>query len=187
MGDDWLTGEGLPHGGDTRLEAGMARSGNGRPQIDLHGMSPGDALKMLVDRCNELFAQGHRGWITVIHGYGSTGAGGTTKARVRGLLDRHRDAYDAVFNDGINPGSTDVRVLQPLPTARSQTTSTEEQVLAYCETPKEEAKIAQRFRRIAIGELRPLLRRLEAAGTLVRVRHNGRNALQTARAADTAG
>jgi hypothetical protein len=39
-------------------------------------------------------------------------------------------------------------------------------VLEYCDTPKEESKIIQRFGRIAVGELRAMLKGLQAEGNL---------------------
>jgi len=135
-------------------------------------------VKLFVAHANQLFRGGYRGWITVVHGYGSTGVGGTIKARLREFLVRHADTYEYLFNDGFNPGCTDVRILRELPAFGRRGTPLEDRLESFCESPKEESKIAAKFHRCKLAELRRLLARLHAEGRLAKVRTNGRTAWQ---------
>ena len=155
----------------------MVRRRSQAPSVDLHGMGVQEALKVLVSFCNRVYLSGYRGWVTVVHGYGSTNGQGVIKPRVRSLFARHGESFDFRFNDAANPGSTDVRILKPLPEQHRTSTPLEAQVLEFCGTPKEETKIGSKFHRLPIAELKKVLRELLAHGKLVLVKTNGRKAL----------
>lgn len=155
----------------------MVRSQSKDSVIDLHGFSVDTALETLVTHCNKAYQSGYRGWVTVVHGYGSTGAGGVIKQRVRSLFSHHRDAFEVCFNDSANPGSTDVRILKPLRESHRTSTPLEEQILEFCKTPKEESKIGNKFHRLPFAELREVLKGLQEQGRLAMVKTNGRKAL----------
>lgn len=155
----------------------MVRSRSPHPSIDLHGMTVQEALKMLVSFCNRVHLSGYRGWVTVVHGYGSTNGQGVIKQRVRTLFTHRSESFECRFNDAANPGSTDVRILKPLPEQHRTSTPLDEQILEFCESPKEETKIGNKFHRLPIAELKKVLKVLIAQGKLVEVKTTGRKAL----------
>jgi hypothetical protein len=59
-------------------------------EIDLHGMHEKDAFTLVVQTYNRHVANGQRGKINVIHGYGSTGKGGNLGPRLRDFFKRHK-------------------------------------------------------------------------------------------------
>lgn len=147
--------------------------------IDLHGLSTDVAIQTFISRANKLCNAGHRGWVTVVHGYGSTGVGGVIKQRIRALLNHHADAYESRFNDALNPGSTEVRILKTLPLKQNPGTPLEEQVLLFCTSPKEESKICNKFHRRPITEIKEIIRQLQSRGLLMQVAVNGRKSWKT--------
>lgn len=155
----------------------MVRRKSQHQGIDLHGLPVDAALRSLVAHCNRLFRSGYRGWVTVVHGYGSTTGHGVIKQRVRTLVTHHIDAFEYRFNDAANPGSTDVRILKALSENYRRSTPLEEQILEFCRTPKEETKIGNKFHRLPVAELKAVLKELQAQGKLVEVKTNGRKTL----------
>jgi hypothetical protein len=140
-------------------------------------MAVQEALNALVSFCNRVHLSGYRGWVTVVHGYGSTGMGGGIRQRVRTLVSHHRDALECQFNDAVNPGSTDLRILKPLPERPNGFTALGQQIMDFCRTPKEETRIGNKFHRLPVGELRAVLKELQVSGNLSVVKMNGRKAL----------
>lgn len=88
--------------------------------IDLHGLTDDEAVEQLMTRINHLLKHGQRHRINVIHGYGSSGAGGRLKSVIRETLDRCQVEYfcGEVF-DG-NPGHTIVLLSAQGPQQKQQ-------------------------------------------------------------------
>ena len=99
------------------------------------------------------------------------------KQRVRTLVSHHKDSFECRFNDEANPGCTDVRILKPLPEKHRKSTPLEQQILEFCQTPKEETKIGSKFHRLPVDQLKAVLKELQASGHLVVVKTNGGRAL----------
>lgn len=138
--------------------------------IDFHGQTWADALPEFIVLYNRaLAAQSGSGGSTldVIHGYGSTGAGGVLKKRIRAYLARHADRELLQFRPGEdvdgNQGHTLVTPLKPLPTTDDLLA---EQILEYCETPRAQSKITGRFRRYGDPQTLSAIRTLERQGRL---------------------
>jgi len=138
-------------------------------RIDLHGLTVDDAIRTFVDRYNALFADGYRGRIEVIHGYGSSGEGGVIRTKLRSFLAAHRDRFKHLSEgDAIgNPGVTFIEAKGRLPQMRSAGSELEIAILAFCSTPKTEAKILTKFvGRFGDPAIRTAIRQLTAEGLL---------------------
>ena len=74
--------------------------------VDLHGMTSKDAIAKIVAVCNHAARHGQRERISIVHGYGASGTGGTLRGKVRAFLDRTGvDYLCGELVDG-NPGHT---------------------------------------------------------------------------------
>ena len=139
--------------------------------IDFHGKTWADALPEFIALYNQSLAaqsdNGNSGGITldVIHGYGSTGAGGILKRRIRGYLARHTERLEFRPGEELdgNQGHTLVTPAQPLPATAELLA---EQILEYCETPRTQSKITGKFRRYGDPQTLQAIRNLERQGRL---------------------
>ena len=144
------------------------------PPIDLHGLTPSEALRAFAREYNRQVRQGQLDTITVVHGYGSTGTGGEIKASLHRFLAKHQDALDWLPGDGAaggNPGQTIVRPLAPLP---EEPKTQDDLLVEFCEVAKPEQKILTKFFKTPPNEIKAALRRLKAAGRLVEATKNGK-------------
>jgi DNA-nicking Smr family endonuclease len=74
--------------------------------VDLHGLTSKDAIARFVDVYNHAVRHGQRERISVVHGYGASGKGGTLRGKVRAFLERNHVEYlCGELTDG-NPGHT---------------------------------------------------------------------------------
>ena len=74
--------------------------------VDLHGLTSKDAVARFVDVYNHAVRHGQRERISVVHGYGASGKGGTLREKMRAFLDRNHVEYlCGELVDG-NPGHT---------------------------------------------------------------------------------
>lgn len=137
--------------------------------IDFHGKTWAEALPEFIVLYNRALAAQPGGGSTleIIHGYGSTGAGGVLKKRIRGYLARYAARELLQFRPGEdidgNRGMTLITPLKPLPTTDDLLA---EQILEYCETPRSQSKITGRFRRHGDAQTLPAIRALERQGRL---------------------
>ncbi len=142
--------------------------------IDLHGRTWSESLVELIATYNRVLATGTSSEVLeVVHGYGSTGTGGSLRRRIRSFLAAHSDRLE--FQPGEdadgNPGHTIVLPIQPLPEVSDLLA---EQVLEYCETARTQSKIAGKFRRYGDPSVIRAVRTLERQGRL-RAVARGRN------------
>ncbi|MDE2787481.1 MAG: Smr/MutS family protein [Chloroflexota bacterium] len=142
--------------------------------IDLHGRTWSESLVELIDAYNRTLSSGSPSeTLDIVHGYGSSGAGGTTRVRVRSFLatHSHRLEYVAGEDADANPGHTVVLPIEPLPEVGDLLA---EEVLEYCETPRTQSKITGKFRRHGDPRVMQAIRTLEKQGRL-RTVARGRN------------
>src|SRR6201999_1344977 len=77
-----------------RNRSAIAGSGNDAMRtIDLHGLTSKDAIARFVDVYNHAVRHGRRERISVVHGYGASGKGGTLREKMRAFLDRSGVEY----------------------------------------------------------------------------------------------
>ncbi len=121
------------------------------PEIDLHELTWHEALPVFIAFYNDAIEQaagGPAGRLDVIHGYGSSGAGGVLRKRLRNFLQEHAAQGRLEFTPGehtdANPGHTLVLPIQPLPVMDELLAA---EVLAYCVRPRTLSKISGKFRR----------------------------------------
>ena len=142
--------------------------------IDLHGRTWSESLGELIATYNRILTTGPSSEVLeVVHGYGSSGTGGSLRRRVRSFLTAHNDRLEfkpGEESDG-NPGHTIVLPVRPLPEVGDLLA---EQVLEYCETARTQSKIAGKFRRYGDPKVIEAIRSLEKQGRL-RAVAKGRN------------
>ena len=142
--------------------------------VDLHGKTWSEGLADFIDRYNRTLRSGNgtSETLDVVHGYGSSGAGGTMRIRIRSFLERHSRLLEYMPGETVdgNPGHTIVLPARPLPEIGDLLA---EQVWEYCETPRAQSKITGRFRRYGDPQVLQAIRALEKQGRL-RVASKGR-------------
>ena len=151
--------------------------------IDLHGFTVDEAIATFVERYNALFAEGYRGRIEIVHGYGSSGRGGVIRHRVRSFLAAHRDRLKHLAEgDAIgNPGVTIVEAKGRMPVVQTTGSDLARAILAFCAMPKTEAKIVTKFvGRYGDPAVRTEIRQLVSDGSLELTR-DGREVKYVAR------
>ncbi|HSP13148.1 MAG TPA: Smr/MutS family protein [Thermoanaerobaculia bacterium] len=141
-------------------------------QIDLHGLTVAEAIRKFVASYNSFFESGYRGRIEVIHGYGSSGAGGVIRRKLRSFLAANADRFKRVVEgDSVgNPGVTIVEAKGRLP-AGEAATPIEQAILTFCRTPKSENKILVKLiGRYGDPAIRAAIRQMVNNGSLERIR-----------------
>ena len=120
-------------------------------EIDLHEKTWHEALAEFIAFYNEAIQSavgGPPAKLNVIHGYGSSGAGGVLRKRLQNFLKEHALQGRLEFTPGehadANPGHTLVVPIHPLP-ALDELLS--EEIWAYCAHPRTLSKISGKFRR----------------------------------------
>ena len=120
-------------------------------ELDLHEQTWREALPAFIEFYNQalLHADGdpvHT--VDVIHGYGSSGAGGVLRKRLQNYLREQADRGRLEFAPGDhadgNPGHTIVLPIEALPGTHDMLA---EDVLDYCARPRPLSKITGKFRR----------------------------------------
>ena len=128
-----------------------------------------EAIDAFVERYNALFAEGYRGRIEVIHGYGSSGEGGAIRKKLRSFLAAHRDRFKHLAEGDAtgNPGVTFVEAKGRLPQLHTAGSELAVAILAFCGTAKTEAKILTKFvGRFGDPAIRTEIRQLVSEGLL---------------------
>ena len=120
-------------------------------ELDLHEKTWTEALPEFITFYNEAIehaAGGPPARLNVIHGYGSSGAGGVLRKRLQNFLKEHALQGRLEFTPGehanANPGHTLVVPIQSLP-ALDELLS--EEIWAYCARPRTLSKLSGKFRR----------------------------------------
>ena len=152
-------------------------------ELDCHGKTWAEALAEFIARYNGALQAGSGDTLDIIHGYGSTGAGGTIRARLRAFLGRYSDRLEWQPGESVdgNHGHTLVRPGRPLPEAGDLLA---EQVWEYCARPRTASKITGKFRRHGDDRTLEAIRALEREG---RLRSANRGRVKTYQAVYPAG
>ena len=128
--------------------------------LDLHGKTWAEALTEF----REFYAAAAAGAeLEVVHGYGSTGAGGRLRTSLRSYLERQSQAGRLTYRPGEavdgNQGHTLITRLQPLPAAGDDLA---DDIWLYCARPQTTRKIMNHFRRHGDPQVSQALRELVA-------------------------
>lgn len=80
---------------------------SGTEELDLHGLTRAEALRLFVRVYNQCAAAGNVP-LRVIHGYGSAGGAGVLARELRRFFAAHRDALEFIPGEDFfcNPGET---------------------------------------------------------------------------------
>ena len=81
-------------------------------QIDLHGRSLMEAMSAFVTFYNDRLRSGYRGRIEVVHGYGSSGAGGVILQELRSYLTANAGRLEQ-FIPGGSVGNLGLTIVYP--------------------------------------------------------------------------
>ncbi len=133
--------------------------------MDLHGQTWPEALADFIDAYNRAAAAGGSAALDVVHGYGSTGAGGILRKRLRAFLSKHDGYLEYQPGEDVdgNAGHTLVRPIRRLPDTGGLLA---EQIWEYCETPRTVSKINGRFFRRGDPQVQQAIRALVKQGRL---------------------
>lgn len=129
-------------------------------EIDLHDYTTGEALAAFIQYYNREVSVGSSGQIDVVHGYGSSGAGGTIRTMLRSLLKKYPDKVSFVAGENFdkNAGHTLVYAKLPLPTLAEHIS---DEICGFCTQPKTEEKIVGEFRTYGVPEIKQAVKTLE--------------------------
>jgi hypothetical protein len=135
-----------------------------------------EAIAKFIDFYNSSIRSGYRGCIEVIHGYGSSGAGGKIQQELRWYLQKNSACLEIyVPGDLGNPGITRVYPKKLLPAIQNrssgqnsdQSNRVREAILNFCETPKSKERVFSKLTgRFGDRVLRDELNRLVRDGVL---------------------
>ncbi len=141
-------------------------------ELDVHGERVAEALRLFREAYNREAKRPHPRDIVVIHGYGSSGQGGTIRRRLRALLAAHKAQLGYRLGEDVdgNPGTTVVTPHAPLPDVAAGLAA---DIVAYCSSPKPVKSITGKFRRHGVPQVREAVQALERDGQLKRVLKNG--------------
>lgn len=145
-------------------------------ELDLHGFPVAEALRAFVTWYNDRVDHGDFRGIVVIHGYGSSGEGGTIRARLRAFLARSREYLEYAPGEDLGDGNLGNTIVFPHKRLPSALDALAVEIVAYCDTPKTITKIAGKFRSYGENAVLQALRNLEKQKVLT-VRYKGSNKL----------
>ncbi len=135
-----------------------------RTEIDLHGYQVVEAIDIFVGHYNGRVKRGDLSPITVIHGYGSSGAGGKIKTALRKLLETSEENL-SFQEESWNQGKTIVFPKKVLLEGAGIISS---EILEYCLVQRSESKILGKFRQFGDLNVKNTLRRLVKQGLISR-------------------
>lgn len=135
-----------------------------RTEIDLHGYQVVEAVEIFVKHYNERVKRGDLSPISVVHGYGSSGAGGKIKTALRKLLENSSENL-TFQQDAWNKGKTVIYPGKELPGGAGIISS---EILEYCLLQRSESKILGKFRQFGDLKVKNILKRLVKQGLLVK-------------------
>jgi hypothetical protein len=110
-------------------------------EIDLHDKTVNEAINFFMIKYNEIFLNGFKGQISVIHGYGSSGIGGKIKKRFKEVSEVYTGYFEVIPNKNIG-----ITIIKPLKTLPNSDFLFENALLEFCsESPKSITKIQNKF------------------------------------------
>ena len=149
-------------------------------ELDLHGQTWPEARRLFVDFYNQALSSGRgRGELTIIHGWGASGQGGTLRSRLRHFLSGFRDSLEFTPGEDVdgNRGCTYVTPLEHLPDADNPLA---EAIWDYCQRPRAASKVMGRFRRHGDPQVMDAVRHLKKQARLTET-HNGKTPILESR------
>jgi hypothetical protein len=122
--------------------------------IDLHNYTVPEAIREFIRFYNDCVRSGYRGRIEVIHGYGSTGAGGAIRQELRKYLAAHVETFGEVLaGESLrNPGVTILYPREnPAPPPRVVGSAllhdpAQQAIRRFCEKPQTKERILFKLR-----------------------------------------
>ena len=137
-------------------------------EVDLHGYTVDEALRIFIDVYNRHVRRRSEESLRVIHGYGSATEGldgGKIRLKIRKFLEGVGDSLDWKPGEDLegNAGVTIVFPRKILPTSQNQLAA---DILAFCSIPRTESKIAGKFRKKSALEIKEAIRALVRQGQL---------------------
>jgi hypothetical protein len=141
-------------------------------ELDLHGYTVDEAIRLFVDFYNRHVKSGSEDSLHIIHGYGSSGEGGKIRTKLRTFLAAATDKLDWRPGEDVeaNQGMTIVFPRKVLPAIESRLATA---ILAYCSIPRTESKIAGEFRKHAPKEVKETIRMLVRQGRIREIMKGG--------------
>src|SRR5436309_2752352 len=136
-------------------------------ELDLHGFTVDEALRVFVEFYNRHVHGSSREPLRIVHGYGSSEKGGKIRLRIRALLEVGAASLDWKPGEDVegNPGVTIVYPRKILATFQNQLAA---DILAFCSIPRTESKIAGEFRKNSALEIKEAIRTLVRQGQLAK-------------------
>ena len=135
-----------------------------RTEIDLHGYQVVEAIDIFVKHYNGKVKKGDLSPISVIHGYGSSGAGGKIKTALRKLLEASEENL-SFQEENWNHGKTIIFPKKELQEGAGVISS---EILGYCLVQRSESKILGKFRQFGDLNVKNTLRKLVKQGLLAK-------------------
>lgn len=146
--------------------------------LDLHGFTAAEAIEKFVEQYNARVDNRQQGCWRIIHGYGSTGAGGVIRSKLRAFLQQHADKLRFEAGDDYgDPGWTWVYPKVRLPDRRERLTAA---ILDLCVAGQTEKSILREFAKMGAVEVKQTIRSLTKQGRLKTVRRGAKTLYQSA-------
>ena len=138
--------------------------------LDTHGLTWLEELKDFISFYNDAVSQTNNPaglTLTVVHGYGSNGAGGIVRKRLRGFMARKTQFLEFPPGEDIdgNQGCTLVQPIGPLPGMDDMLA---EEIWEFCELPRSKSKIFGKFRFHGDPKVQNALNNLEMEGRITK-------------------
>jgi hypothetical protein len=134
-------------------------------ELDLHDRTVDEAILLFVEFYNRHVRSGRKTSLRIIHGYGSSGAGGKIQRKLRIFLQDAVDNLDWRPGEDLegNPGVTIVFPRKTLPSHEDRLSAA---ILTFCSVPRTESKIAGEFRAHRAQDIKQAIRMLVRQGRL---------------------
>src|SRR5437016_851488 len=115
-------------------------------ELDLHGLTVDEALRVFVDSYNRHVRSGSREPLRIIHGYGSTEKGGKIRPKIRTLLETAAASLDWKSGEDLLEGNPGITIVYPRKILHARENQLSAAILEFCSIPRTESKIAGEFR-----------------------------------------
>jgi hypothetical protein len=142
-------------------------------ELDLHGLSIGDALKTFADFYNRSLKSSSQEPIRIVHGYGSSGEGGRIRLKLREFLANAASSLDWRPGEDAE-GNLGVTIVYPRKALLAREEQLEAGILEFCTGPRGESRIAGEFTEFDPREIKQAIRRLVRQGSLTEILKSGR-------------
>jgi hypothetical protein len=142
-------------------------------ELDLHGLSVGDALKTFAEFYNRSIRSHPQEPIRLVHGYGSSGEGGKMRLKIREFLENASASLDWKSGEDAE-GNLGVTIVYPRKTLQVRERQLAAAIVEFCSTPRTESKIAGEFRNHEPREIKQAIRALVRQARLKEVFKAGR-------------